>query len=173
MHTLFYWKMQVIDEVLSMSPKTLYENVVFTPIGFVTSDFNEPGDPKTLRNSESVLILDEKYIGALDGLDRYRYLLVIFYFDRSEGYRARVHPMGDQSIPERGVLATRSPCRPNPIGITVAEILSVKSNVIRVTGLDALNGTPILDIKPYEEHFDTHVGIERERDPSFRPVDIQ
>jgi tRNA (adenine37-N6)-methyltransferase len=65
--------------------------------------------------------------------------------------------MGDQSIPERGVLATRSPCRPNPIGITVAEILSVKGNAIRVTGLDALNGTPILDIKPYEEHFDSHI----------------
>jgi tRNA (Thr-GGU) A37 N-methylase len=77
--------------------------------------------------------------------------------------------MGDKSIPERGVLATRSPCRPNPIGITVAEILSLKGNLIRVTGLDALNGTPILDIKPYEEHFDTHLGIEKERDPSFKP----
>jgi tRNA (Thr-GGU) A37 N-methylase len=79
--------------------------------------------------------------------------------------------MGDKSIPERGVLATRSPCRPNPIGITVAEILSLKGNLIRVTGLDALNGTQILDIKPYEEHFDTHVGIEKERDPSFKPID--
>jgi tRNA-Thr(GGU) m(6)t(6)A37 methyltransferase TsaA len=155
-----------------MQTKTPSDKVIFTPIGFVTSDFNEPVDPKALRNSESVLILDEKYIGALDGLDRYRYLLVIFYFDRSEGYRERVHPMGDQSISERGVLATRSPCRPNPIGITVAEILSVKSNMIRVSGLDALNGTPILDIKPYEEHFDSHVGIEKERDPSFKPVYI-
>ncbi|MFZ2470533.1 MAG: tRNA (N6-threonylcarbamoyladenosine(37)-N6)-methyltransferase TrmO [Methanothrix sp.] len=141
-----------------MSTTTPYDNVIFTPIGFVTRNFNEPGDPKILRNAESVLVLDEKYVGALDGLDRYRYLLVIFYFDRSEGYRERVHPMGDQSIPERGVLATRSPCRPNPIGITVAKILSVKGNMIRVTGLDALNGTPILDIKPYEEHFDSHIG---------------
>ena len=154
-----------------MPPKTPYEKVIFTPIGFVTSNYNEPGDPKTLRNAESVLVLDEKYVGALDGLDRYRYLLVIFYFHRSQGYRERVHPMGDQSIPERGVLATRSPCRPNPIGITVAEILSVKGNVIRVTGLDALNGTPILDIKPYEEHFDSHVGIEKERDLKYKPVD--
>ena len=54
---------------------------------------------------------------------------------------------GDSS--ERGVLAIRSPCRPNPIGITVAEILSIEGNRIKVTGLDALNGTPILDIKPY------------------------
>lgn len=140
-----------------MSPETPYEKVVFTPIGIVTSSFSEPGDPRILRNAESILILDEKYTGALDGLDKYRYLLVIYHLHRSQGYRERVHPMGDLSVPERGVLATRSPCRPNPIGITVARILSVKGNTIRVIGLDALNGTPILDIKPYEQHFDSHV----------------
>jgi tRNA (adenine37-N6)-methyltransferase len=154
-----------------MSIDTLPDNVVFAPIGYVTSKYDEPKDPKTLRNSESALILDKKYIGALDGLDRYRYLLVVYYFHRSSGYRERVHPMGDQSIPKRGVLATRSPCRPNPIGITVVEILSVNGNVIRVTGLDALNGTPILDIKPYEVHFDSHAGIKMEQDPSFKPLD--
>jgi tRNA (Thr-GGU) A37 N-methylase len=69
------------------------------------------------------------------------------------------------------VLATRSPCRPNPIGVTVAEIILVQGNTIRVTGLDALNETPILDIKPYEEHFDAPDGIERERDPNYKPVD--
>jgi len=156
-----------------MPPEMPNKNVVFTPIGFVVNSFNERGDPKILRNSESTLILDEKYIGALDGLDRFKYLLIIFYFDRAEGYQERVHPMGDKSIPERGVLATRSPCRPNPIGVTVAEILSVQGNTIRVTGLDALNGTPILDIKPYEEHFDSPVGIQKERDPSFNPIDIR
>ena len=156
-----------------MPPEMPNKNVVFTPIGFVVNSFNERGDPKILRNSESTLILDEKYIGALDGLDRFKYLLIIFYFDRSEGYQERVHPMGDKSIPERGVLATRSPCRPNPIGVTVVEIFSVQGNTIRVTGLDALNGTPILDIKPYEEHFDSPVGNQKERDPSFNPIDIR
>jgi len=154
---------------MNMSLETQPEKVVYTPIGVVASSFNEPGDPKTMRNAESTLILDEKYLGALDGLDRYRYLLVIYHIDRSPGYRERVHPMGDYSIPERGVLATRSPCRPNPLGITLAEILSIEGNKIRVIGLDALNGTPILDIKPYEEHFDSPVGIERERDPGYRP----
>lgn len=62
---------------------------------------------------------------------------------------------------ERDALATRSPCRPNPLGITLAEILTIEGNRIRVTGLDALNGTPVLDIKPYEEHFDSPVGIEK------------
>jgi tRNA (adenine37-N6)-methyltransferase len=111
-------------------------------------------------------------VGALDGLDRFKFILVIYHIHRSAGYSERVHPMGDQSIPERGVLATRSPCRPNPIGITVAELLSIEENKIRVTGLDALNGTPILDIKPYEEHFDSPVGIERVREPGYRPQDV-
>jgi len=151
--------------------QTQPNKVVYTPIGIVASSFNDPGDPKAIRNVESVLVLDEKYTGALDGLDRYKFLLVIYHINRSPAYCERVHPMGDQSIPERGVLATRSPCRPNPIGITVAEILSVMGNKIMVTGLDALNGTPILDIKPYEEHFDSPVGIERERDSGYRPKD--
>jgi tRNA-Thr(GGU) m(6)t(6)A37 methyltransferase TsaA len=150
-----------------MSSPIKPEKVVYTPIGIVSNSFNESGDPKSLRNAESVLVIDEKYTGALDGLDRYKFILVVYHIDRSPGYHERVHPMGELSIPERGVLATRSPCRPNPIGITVAEILSVQGNRIKVTGLDALNGTPILDIKPYEEHFDSPVGIEREREPGY------
>lgn len=152
-----------------MSSQTRLENVVYSPIGIVASSFDEPGDPKSMRNSQSILVIDEKYTGALDGLDRYKFLLVIYHIDRSPGYRERVHPMGDQSIPQRGVLATRSPCRPNPIGVTVAEMLSIERNKIRVTGLDALDKTPILDIKPYEEHFDSPAGIEMERDPGYRP----
>ncbi len=168
----FYHKDEVFKRGLWIMPaKTTLERVVFEPIGFGSKSFNEPGDPKALRNSQSLLILDEKYIGAMDGLERCRYLLVIFQFHRAAGYRERVHPMGDRSIPERGVLATRSPCRPNPIGVTVAEIVSVEGNAIRVTGLDALNETPILDIKPYEEHFDSQVGIQRERDPNYKPED--
>ena len=168
----FYHKAPVFRRGLWIMPlKTPLKRVVFEPIGYVSNSFNEPGDPKALRNSPSLLILDEKYIGAMGGLERYRYLLVIFQFHRSAGYRERVHPMGDSSIPERGVLATRSPCRPNPIGVTVAEIISVEGNIIVVTGLDALNGTPILDIKPYEEHFDSELGIQRERDPNYKPVD--
>lgn len=168
---LFVRRVQVaeIGSLENMSPETEPEKVVYTPIGLVASSFDEPGDPKTMRNSESTLVLDQKYVGALDGLERNKFILVIYHIDRSPGYRERVHPMGDQSVPERGVLATRSPCRPNPIGITVAEILTIEGNKIRVTGLDALNGTPILDIKPYEEHFDSPVGIEMEKEPGYKP----
>ncbi len=147
------------------------ERVVYCSIGEVKNEFQKPDDPKRVRNSESILVLDEKFIPALAGLERFRYLIVVYHLDKAPGYIEMVHPMGDKSLPKRGVLATRSPCRPNPIGITVAEILEVKDNRIKVTGLDALDGSPILDIKPYEEHFDTPLGLQRERSPDYRPKD--
>jgi tRNA (adenine37-N6)-methyltransferase len=144
------------------------KSIIYRPIGHVQNEFGGPGSPKAIRNSVSMLVIDPKYAGALNGLDRYRHILVVFHMDRTSGYKEKVHPMGDPSIPERGVLATRSPARPNPIGITVVEVLSIKGNRIMVTGLDALNGTPVIDIKPYEEHFDSSVGLERERDPEYK-----
>ncbi|VVB71988.1 S-adenosyl-L-methionine-binding protein [uncultured archaeon] len=145
--------------------------IFYHPIGLVENTFQESGNPKKMRNSISELVLDEKFLPALDGLERFKHLVVIYHLDRSVGYKDRVHPMGDLSIPKRGVLATRSPCRPNPIGLTVVEILEIRGNKIKVTGLDALSGTPILDIKPYEEHFDSPLGLEKERNPDYRPTD--
>jgi hypothetical protein len=99
---------------------------------------DEPGDPKAMRNAKSTLILDEKYTGALDCLDRYKLILVIYHIDRSPGYHERVHPIGDQSTPERGVLATRSPCRPaQPHRDNNGRDPNDRRNKIRVTGLDA------------------------------------
>lgn len=131
--------------------------IVYKPIGFVMGSFREPDDPERIRASESLLVLDEKYIAALDGIEDFRYLVVIYHIHRSPGYKAKVHPRGDRSIPERGVFLTRSPCRPNPIGMTLVEVLEVNGNRIKVRGLDALDKTPILDIKPYEASFDSPV----------------
>ena len=149
----------------------MVREVTYHPIGVVENDFIISGYPKQIRNSSSCLVIDEKYVPALQGLECFKHALVIYHLDRSPGYREKVHPMGDSSLAKRGVLATRSPCRPNPLAVTVVEILEVKGNRIRVTGLDALHGTPILDIKPYEEHFDTTLGLLWEKDPSYRPVD--
>ena len=145
--------------------------IAYESIGEVRNNYCKPDDPKKIRNSKSQLILKEKYLPALEGLERCTYLLIVYHIDRSPGYRAKVHPMGDLSRPERGVLATRSPCRPNPIGVTVVQILGIEGTKISVTGLDALDGSPLLDIKPYEEHFDSPSGIEWERDLSYKPKD--
>jgi tRNA-Thr(GGU) m(6)t(6)A37 methyltransferase TsaA len=74
--------------------------------------------------------------------------MVVFYFHRSQGFDLLQHPQGDRSRPRRGVFALRSPRRPNPVGVTVVDLVAVAENVLRVRGLDAINGTPVLDLKP-------------------------
>lgn len=129
--------------------------IVYKPIGFVIGSFREPDDPERIRASESILVLDEKYIPALEGIEGFRHLVILYHIHMSPGYKAKVHPRGDLNIPERGVFLTRSPCRPNPIGVTLVEVLEVNGNRIKVRGLDALDGTTILDIKPCEKSFDS------------------
>ncbi len=142
------------------------EKIVYMPIGIVSSSFSEPDDPEKIRNSQSILVLDEKYIPAMDGIEKFRHIVVLYHIDRSPGYVERVHPRGNLSIPKRGVFATRSPCRPNPIGLTLVEVLAVRGNKIYVRGLDALDKTPILDIKPYEASFDSMFDHTAHKSPS-------
>lgn len=117
-------------------------------IGYVANEFTEPDVPEHLRAGESRIILDLALVEGLNGLQPGQQIMVIFYFHRSEGYDLLQHPRGDQNQPKRGVFALRSPRRPNPIGITVADLVSIEGNVLRVRGLDAIDGTPVLDLKP-------------------------
>ncbi len=74
--------------------------------------------------------------------------MVIFHFHKAEGYDLHQHPRKDLERPKRGVFALRSPRRPNPIGVTIVNIKEIKDNVLYVEGLDAINGTPVIDLKP-------------------------
>jgi tRNA (adenine37-N6)-methyltransferase len=124
----------------------------FTPIGFVESDFKEiQDDPDIFRGTVSRVRVRDEFAGGLYRLERYQHLYIIFVFDRAQGYRLVIHPRGDASRPERGVFATRAPYRPNPIGLAVVELISVEGSVLTVRDLDAIDGTPVLDIKPYED----------------------
>jgi tRNA-Thr(GGU) m(6)t(6)A37 methyltransferase TsaA len=124
------------------------EPVTFRPIGYVENDFDEPAAPDQIRAAESQIILAPTLVEGLQGLEVGQQIVVIFHFHRSQGYALRQHPRGDESRPPRGVFALRSPRRPNPIGVTVVDLLAVEGNVLRVRGLDAINGTPVLDLKP-------------------------
>lgn len=124
----------------------------FVPIGFVESEFKEIQDnPDIFRGTVSRVWVREEYARGLYRLERYQRLYVIYVFDRAQGYRLVIHPRGDTSRPERGVFATRSPYRPNPIGLTVVELVGVEGGTVTVRDLDAIDGTPVLDIKPYED----------------------
>jgi len=124
------------------------EAIVCRAIGHVENDSDELAAPNEIRSVESRIVLDPTLTEGLKGLEPGKQIMVVFYFHRSRGFDLLQHPQGDRSRPRRGVFALRSPRRPNPIGVTVVELVAVEGNVLRVRGLDAINGTPVLDLKP-------------------------
>jgi tRNA-Thr(GGU) m(6)t(6)A37 methyltransferase TsaA len=121
------------------------------PIGYVSSPYkNSKEIPKGLgvkHDAEGVLEIRADLEPGLKDVEGFSHLFVIWAFDRSEGYDLLVTPPSDAR--PHGVFATRSPRRPNPIGLTVVELLGREGPKLRVRGIDMLDGTPILDIKPY------------------------
>lgn len=121
------------------------------PIGFVKSPFRIPAEiPKGLgatHQAEGILEIRADLESGLTDIEGFSHLIIIWAFDRSEGYDLIVTPPTDD-LPH-GVFSTRAPRRPNPIGLTIVEVLSREGPALRVRGLDMLDGTPILDIKPY------------------------
>jgi tRNA-Thr(GGU) m(6)t(6)A37 methyltransferase TsaA len=126
-------------------------NIVIKPIGQVRNDVNLPlkeGWEKVV----SELILDDKLEESTEGLEQFSHIIVVFWMHKAhqeEGIPTKVHPRGRQDLPLVGLLATRAPYRPNPIGVSVVRLLERRRNVLKVKGLDAINGTPLIDIKPY------------------------
>lgn len=99
------------------------------------------------------IVLDKKYQPGLLGLDGFSHLQVIWWFDKNDTPEKRailrVHPRGDARNPLTGVFATRSPFRPNLIALSLCKIVAVKENVVEIEQIDAFEGTPVLDLKPY------------------------
>lgn len=124
------------------------EEICFQAIGMVENEINERKIPDEFSARDSRIILRPDLYDALDGMEPGQALLVLYYFHRSQGGPLRQHPRGDESQPKRGVFMLRSPDRPNPIGVTEVEFVAIDENVLIVRGLDAINGSPILDIKP-------------------------
>lgn len=108
-----------------------------------------------LRARRARIVFDPRVTDALLGLEAGTDVLVLCYFHHSDRDVLQVHPRGNVENPLRGVFATRSPARPNPIAVTSARIEKVAGNELHVVGLDALDGTPVVDIKSLAEAFDT------------------
>jgi tRNA-Thr(GGU) m(6)t(6)A37 methyltransferase TsaA len=122
------------------------------PIGYISTPFTAtsqiPKGPGTKHDAEGTLNLLPEFAEGLLDIEGFSHLFVIWEFDKSDGYDLVAHPPTDERRPH-GVFATRSPRRPNPIGLTVVELLGRDGSALRVRGVDMLDGTPILDIKPY------------------------
>jgi tRNA-Thr(GGU) m(6)t(6)A37 methyltransferase TsaA len=132
--------------------------VSFEPIGVLRSPFVERADaPRQASVAHEVEGRVELYPGrgledALEDLELWDYLWLIVWFHKNEGFRPKVQP--PRSDKKRGVLATRSPYRPNPIGLSAVKLVRVEGLSVWVRGLDLLDGTPVLDIKPYVPYAD-------------------
>jgi tRNA-Thr(GGU) m(6)t(6)A37 methyltransferase TsaA len=126
------------------------------PIGTVKSTATEPAD-ENWGKVVSEIHLDEPFVPGLQGLGQFSHIIVVFFmhqatFNPSTDLVRR--PRGRADMPALGIFAQRAKHRPNPIGITAVELIGIEKNVLIVRGLDAINGTPVLDIKPYVSAFD-------------------
>lgn len=121
------------------------------PIGVIHTPFTDrketPRGPSSSGGAEGQVVINPEYAAGLKDLDGFSHITLVFYFDRSESAPLVIVP--EISPVERGVFATHSPDRPNHIGISVVRLVKVKGNVLTVRNVDMLNGTPLLDIKPY------------------------
>ena len=127
------------------------KEIKLKPIGFVKT--KAIGKEVKDRNNISQIILDRIPSEALDGVEEFSHLFVIFWMhevSEEEKMKMRVHSRGRKDMPLLGIFATRTPHRPNPIGLTLVEVLEVEKNLLTVRGLDAFDRTPILDIKPFD-----------------------
>jgi len=136
----------------------------FKPIGFFKTDFTiKTGAPRQGRlqpETKGIIVLEKQYIEALNGLDKFEYIFVIFYFKEAKGWDSIVTP--PRSKHQHGLFATRSPRRPNPIGLTLIKLEKIEGNKLFVSGVDAFDQTPVLDIKPFLPELD-YVDTEKNR----------
>jgi tRNA-Thr(GGU) m(6)t(6)A37 methyltransferase TsaA len=131
------------------------EPVTIRPIGIVRNGVTAPRADGWQHVRSDIIVRDE-LSGALDGIEGYSHIIVVFAFDKvpESEMKERVRPRGDARIPEQGVLATRSQLRPSPLGVSVVRLLRRRNNILRVEGLDAIDSTPVLDVKPYYPNYD-------------------
>jgi len=145
--------------------------MILRPVGIVRSEIKEPGlttksgglerrealeDTKKARDIISEILIYDDFTGILDGVEDFSHIVVLWWAHRvpPEGRSLiKVRPMGAKDLPEKGIFATCSPARPNLVCLTVVPLLERRGNLLRVKGLDAIDGSPLIDIKPYNPHF--------------------
>ena len=130
------------------------EPLALKPIAHVRHGVPEADIPRLRAEMVAEIVMDEAYAEAIAGLEGYSHLIVLFWMHRCDPtrYRPMVHPRGRGDLPLTGVLSTRSRDRPNPIGLAVVEWLGRTGHCLQVRRLDAYDGTPVIDIKPYDPY---------------------
>ena len=132
------------------------DKITYRPIGIVHSPFSDPKgvpiQPEAAKGVEGTVEIFDEFLEGVLHVDGFSHLMLVYHFHLSKNASLRVIPFLDNDV--HGVFATRAPSRPNPIGISVVRLVSAQENVLRVSDVDIVDGTPLLDIKPYVPTFD-------------------
>ncbi|RPH33685.1 MAG: tRNA (N6-threonylcarbamoyladenosine(37)-N6)-methyltransferase TrmO [Bacteroidales bacterium] len=132
--------------------------IEFKSIGTIHSHFKKkegmPIQSIGAKGIKGFIRIKKNYIAGLKDLDGFSHIYLIYYFHKSNGFELHVTPFLDNK--PHGVFATRVPKRPNSVGISVVKLLSIKKNILEIENVDIIDGTPLLDIKPYIPQFDIH-----------------
>ena len=132
------------------------QGLTYFPIGIIRSPFKEiNGMPIQAKGAEGIpgrVELDKEFVAGLKDLQGFSHVFLIYHFHLSEGYSLEVKPFLDDQ--DHGVFATRAPRRPNPIGISIVRLVRVDGHTLHIEDVDVVDGTPLLDIKPYVPEFD-------------------
>jgi len=130
--------------------------IVYRPIGIVRSPVKEPRDalnqPHRGKGISGTIVLNPDLREALDDLEGFSHIILLCHLHLSRGFSLKVIPHRENEY--RGMFATRTPRRPNPIGLSVVRLDRIEGNVLHISNLDIIDGTPVLDIKPFVPHFD-------------------
>ena len=133
------------------------ESYTIIPVGRVRSAVTDPSSaPHQGRDSgtEAFIEIDDAYADALDGIEEFDTVIVLCWFHLSRRDLLKVHPRGDVKNPLRGVFSTRSPLRPNPVAVYTARLLERKGTTLKLQGIDAVDGTPVIDVRPHRPRLD-------------------
>jgi tRNA-Thr(GGU) m(6)t(6)A37 methyltransferase TsaA len=135
--------------------------VLFQPIGTIHTPFTKregmPIQPSRAKDTRGTVEVLPEYAEGLADLEGFSHIFLLYHFHRSTGHRLKVVPFLDAE--EHGVFATRAPSRPNALGLSLVGLISIEENLLSVEGVDILDGTPLLDIKPYVPEFDTRMDV--------------
>jgi len=130
--------------------------IVYRPIGYVHSPFKRleemPIQPSSRASAPGTVEILPEYAEALQDLEGFSHIILLYHFHRVTRQKLKVTPFMDSV--ERGIFATRAPTRPNPLGLSVVELMRIEGNRLHLRNVDILDGTPVIDIKPYIPEFD-------------------
>lgn len=128
--------------------------ITINPIGYIRTEVEQKEIPARRRDMISQIKMKPEFIEAITGLDEYSHIFVLFWMHQvnQNEYQNIIHPRGRSDLPLRGCLASRGRNHPNPVGLSVAELLELNGDTLTVKKLDGFDNTPVIDIKPYDDY---------------------